>query len=96
MTNFNYIFKHSIPAFSLLMSYTIFLLCRFGSRDCGLLVENRELNKFPESRQTTFTCGDPDIQDYLQQAVEQNGFQQPHDWESVSELYITLKDIAGL
>lgn len=51
---------------------------------------------FPESRQTIHLCSDPDIQDYLQQAVEQHGLQQPHDWESASELYITLKEIAGL
>lgn len=71
-------------------------LCRFGSRDCGLAVEDRELHMFPESEQTIHLCSDPDIQDYLHQAVEQNGLQQPHDWESASELYLTLKEIAGL
>lgn len=41
-------------------------------------------------------CGDPDIEEYLQQAVEQNRLQQPQDWKTASELYIILKEIAGL
>ena len=56
----------------------------------------RELNRLPGSRQTVYSCGDPDIEDYLQHAVEQNGLQLPHDWKSASKLYITLKKTAGL
>lgn len=69
---------------------------RFGSRDCGFAVEDAELDVFPEARQVIDSCGDPDIKEYLEQAVEQNGLQQPHNWKTASELYITLKEIAGL
>lgn len=46
---------------------------RFGSRDCGFAVEDRELDVFSEARQVIDLCGDPDIEEYLQQAVERNG-----------------------
>ncbi|XP_049919274.1 uncharacterized protein LOC126401808 [Epinephelus moara] len=69
---------------------------RFGSRDCGFAVEDRELHVFSEARQVIDLCGDPDIEEYLQQAVERNGLQQPQDWKTASELSITLKEIAGL
>lgn len=72
------------------------LFYRFGSRDCGFAVEDGELDVFSEARQVTDLCGDPDIEEYLQQAVEENGLQQPQDWKTASELYITLKEIAGL
>ncbi|XP_030607838.1 uncharacterized protein LOC115795856 [Archocentrus centrarchus] len=67
---------------------------RYGSRDCGFAVEERELDVFPEARQATELCGDQNIEEYLQQAVQQNGLQQPQDWESATELYLLLKDIA--
>lgn len=51
---------------------------------------------FPEARQVIDLSGDPDIEEYLQQAVEQHGLQQPQEWKTASELYITLKEIAGL
>lgn len=79
------------------ISLTILVLfCRYGSRDCGFAVEERELDVFPEARQAFDLCGDPNIEEYLQQAVPQNGLQQPQDWESATELYLALKDIAGL
>lgn len=74
----------------------IITFCRFGSRDCGFAVEERELDVFPEARHVIDLCGDPDIEEYLQQAVEQHGLQQPQDWKTASELYITLKEIAVL
>ncbi|KAF6716020.1 hypothetical protein FQA47_017098 [Oryzias melastigma] len=68
---------------------------RYGSRDCGFAVEEGDLDAFPEARQVPDLCGDPDIEQYLQEAVLQNGRQQPQDWESASGLYLTLKDMAG-
>ncbi|MEQ2314765.1 hypothetical protein AMECASPLE_015472 [Ameca splendens] len=67
---------------------------RYGSRDCGFAVEKRELDVFPEARQATELCGDQNSEEYLQQAVQQNGLQQPQDWESATELYLLVKDIA--
>lgn len=55
-----------------------------------------ELRAFPESRQTIDSCGDPDIQEYLELVMEQNRLQRPENWEAASEVYITLKGIAGL
>ncbi|XP_019208015.1 uncharacterized protein LOC109197466 [Oreochromis niloticus] len=68
---------------------------RYGSRDCGFAVEERELDVFPEEGLLVGLCGDPNIGEYLQQAVQQNTLQQPQDWESTTELYLALKDIAG-
>ncbi|KAL3997088.1 hypothetical protein ACER0C_009744 [Sarotherodon galilaeus] len=68
---------------------------RYGSRDCGFAVEERELDVFPEEGLPVGLCGDPNIEEYLQQAVQQNTLQQPQDWESATELYLALKDIAG-
>ncbi|XP_020555618.1 uncharacterized protein LOC110013572 [Oryzias latipes] len=65
---------------------------RYGSRDCGFAIEERDLD---EARQVPDLCGDPDIEQYLQEAGQQNGLQQPQDWESAIELYLTLKDVAG-
>lgn len=50
---------------------------------------------FPEEGLLVGLCGDPNIEEYLQQAVQQNTLQQPQDWESATELYLALKDIAG-
>lgn len=69
---------------------------RFGSRDCGFLVEDAELDVFPEARQEIDFYNDEDMKKYLQQAMEQNRLQQPCDWRTASDLYITLKEIAGL
>ncbi|XP_039454836.1 uncharacterized protein LOC120433158 isoform X1 [Oreochromis aureus] len=68
---------------------------RYGSRDCGFAVEERELDVFPEEGLPVGLCGDPNIEEYLQQAVQQNTLQQPQDWELATELYLALKDIAG-
>lgn len=77
-------------------SFTVlFSFCRYGSRDCGFAVEERELDVFPEEGLPVGLCGDPNIEEYLQQAVQQNTLQQPQDWESATELYLALKDIAG-
>lgn len=68
-------------------------LYRFGSRDCGFAIEGMELEAFTESRQIFSSCGDPDIQDYLEHAMVQNGLQRPEHWEASLELYFDLKEI---
>ena len=60
------------------------------------LLKTGNWNVFPEARQVIDLCGDPEIEEYLQQSVERNGLQQPQDWKTASDLYITLKEIAGL
>ncbi|XP_034562257.1 uncharacterized protein LOC117828944 [Notolabrus celidotus] len=68
---------------------------RFGSRDCGFAVEEASLTIFQEGPLNEDPCGDPDIHEYLEQAMQQ-GLQQPHTWQAATELYITQKNIAGL
>ncbi|XP_062851516.1 uncharacterized protein LOC134314752 [Trichomycterus rosablanca] len=69
---------------------------RFGSRDCGFRIEETELDVFPESRQSVNSCGDQNIQEYLDFVVECSQLQKPSNWESTSELYLWLKEIAQL
>lgn len=91
----NQIFQFVINVKKKKSHFPILLFCRYGSRDCGFAIEERQLDVFPEARQAAELCGDPNIEEYLQQAVQQNGLQQPQDWESASKLYLTLKNIAG-
>ncbi|KAL6486342.1 hypothetical protein MHYP_G00057340 [Metynnis hypsauchen] len=69
---------------------------RFDSRDCGFRIERTELDAFPESRQSINPCGDPNIQEYLDFVMEHNQLEKPKDWETASELYLRLKEIAQL
>ncbi|MED6278405.1 hypothetical protein CHARACLAT_023419 [Characodon lateralis] len=59
--------------------WSFFRRGRYCSRDCGFAVEERELDVFPVARQATELCGDQNIEEYLQQAVQQNGLQKPQD-----------------
>ncbi|KAL6460937.1 hypothetical protein MHYP_G00309030 [Metynnis hypsauchen] len=69
---------------------------RFDSRDCGFRIERTELDAFPESRQSINPCVDPNIQEYLDFVMEHNQLEKPKDWETASELYLRLKEIAQL
>ncbi|CAL8372929.1 unnamed protein product [Arctogadus glacialis] len=69
---------------------------RFGSRDCGFKIEETELDAFPEAQLTRAPCGDPNMQEYLDLAMEQNNLQKPDHWQSSTELYLRLKEIAQL
>lgn len=40
--------------------------------------------------------GDPNMQEYLDFAMEHNQLQKPENWESASELYMKLKEMAQL
>lgn len=68
----------------------------FGSRDCGLQIEQTELDAFPESSLVVPPCGDPALQEYLDLAMEHNQLQRPENWESATKLYMNLKEIAWL
>lgn len=68
---------------------------RYGSRDCGFLIQQSELDAFPESRLSVVVCGDSNIQEYLNFVMEQNHFQKPVCWESATELYMKLIEIAN-
>ncbi|KAL3968992.1 hypothetical protein ACER0C_002821 [Sarotherodon galilaeus] len=67
---------------------------RYGSRDCGFLIQQSELDAFPESRLSVVVCGDSNIQEYLNFVMEQNHFQKPVCGESATELYMQLLEIA--
>ncbi|XP_030580362.1 uncharacterized protein LOC115776739 [Archocentrus centrarchus] len=69
---------------------------RFGSRDCGFKIEMTELDAFPDVHLTRAPCGDPNMQEYLDFAVEHNHLQKPEQWQSSTELYLKLKEIAQL
>ncbi|XP_039623028.1 uncharacterized protein LOC120537856 [Polypterus senegalus] len=69
---------------------------RFGSRECGFRIECTELDTFPESNQPMHSCGDLNMQEYLDFVMEHSYLQKPENWESASELYIHLKEIAQL
>lgn len=69
---------------------------RFGSRDCGFQVEQAELDALPEASLSMTPCGDPNMQEYLDFAMEHNRIQKPENWESASELYMKLKEMAQL
>lgn len=70
---------------------------RFGSRDCGFQIElAAALDAFPEARLTRAPCGDANMQEYLDLALEHNHLQQPEYWQSATELYLRLKEIAQL
>ncbi|KAJ8002150.1 hypothetical protein DPEC_G00176830 [Dallia pectoralis] len=61
---------------------------RFGSRDCRFPIE---LDALPEANLSITPCGDLNMQEYLDFAMEHNQLQKPENWESASELYIKLK-----
>ncbi|XP_030580627.1 uncharacterized protein LOC115776958 [Archocentrus centrarchus] len=69
---------------------------RFGSRDCGFKIQMTELDAFPDVHLTRAPCGDPNMQEYLDFAVEHNHLQKPEQWQSSTELYLKLKEIAQL
>lgn len=69
---------------------------RFGSRDCGFRVEEEELLTFSGLGDTVVSCGDTEIQAYVEHIMEQNNLQSPDNWESALQLYLTLKEISGL
>ncbi|XP_055051829.2 uncharacterized protein [Misgurnus anguillicaudatus] len=69
---------------------------RFGSRDCGFQIEQTELDAFPEASLSITSCGDPNMQEYLDFAIEHSQLQKPENWESASELYMKLKEMAQL
>ncbi len=74
----------------------VFYLHRFGSRDCGFQIEQAELDALPEASLSMTPCGDPNMQEYLDFAMEHNQLQKPENWESASELYMKLKEMAQL
>ncbi len=74
----------------------VFYLHRFGSRDCGFQIEQAELDALPEACLSMTPCGDPNMQEYLDFAMEHNQLQKPENWESASELYMKLKEMAQL
>ncbi|CAM4567542.1 unnamed protein product [Leuciscus chuanchicus] len=69
---------------------------RFGSRDCGFQIEQAELDALPEASLSMTPCGDPNMQEYLDFAMEHNQLQKPENWESASERYMKLKEMAQL
>ncbi|KAK1893137.1 putative transcriptional regulatory protein [Dissostichus eleginoides] len=69
---------------------------RFGSRDCGFEIEQAELDAVPETSLSIAPCGDQNMQDYLDFAMERNDLQKPENWETASELYMKLKEYAQL
>ncbi len=74
----------------------VFYLQKFGSRDCGFQIEQAELDALPEASRSMTPCGDPNMQEYLDFAMEHNQLQKPENWESASELYMKLKEMAQL
>lgn len=54
------------------------------------------MGAFPEARLSIALCGDPDMQEYLYFAMERSQLQKPENWESASELFMKLKEIAQL
>jgi len=54
------------------------------------------LDDVPEARLSIAPCGNPNMQEYLNFAMEQNQLQKPEDWQSASELYLKLKEITQL
>jgi len=73
-----------------------FILLRYGSRDCGFLIQQAELDAFPESRLSLAPCGNSDTQEYLDLVMEHSNLRTPDNWESAAELYLKLKEIAQL
>ncbi|KAL1256565.1 hypothetical protein QQF64_012110 [Cirrhinus molitorella] len=69
---------------------------RFGSRDCGFQIEQAELDALPEASLSMTPCGDPNMQEHLDFAMEHNQLKKPENWESASELYMKLKEMAQL
>ncbi|KAF3845993.1 hypothetical protein F7725_003071 [Dissostichus mawsoni] len=69
---------------------------RFGSRDCGFEIEQAELDAVPETNLSIAPCGDQNMQEYLDFAMERNDLQKPENWETASELYMKLKEYAQL
>ncbi|KTF93250.1 hypothetical protein cypCar_00036526 [Cyprinus carpio] len=76
--------------------WSIFRKGRFGSRDCGFQIEQAELDALPEASLSMTPCGDPNMQEYLDFAMEHDQLQKPENWESASELYMKLKEMAQL
>ncbi len=50
----------------------VFYLQKFGSRDCGFQIEQAELDALPEASRSMTPCGDPNMQEYLDFAMEHN------------------------
>ncbi len=71
----------------------VFYLHWFGSRDCRFQIEQAELDALPEASLSMTPCGDPNMQEYLDFAMEQK-LQKPENCESASELYMKLKEMA--
>ncbi|KAK1900148.1 putative transcriptional regulatory protein [Dissostichus eleginoides] len=69
---------------------------KFGSRDCGFEIEQAELDAVPETNLSIAPCGDQNMQEYLDFAMERNDLQKPENWETASELYMKLKEYAQL
>ncbi|KAJ4935476.1 hypothetical protein JOQ06_017009 [Pogonophryne albipinna] len=67
---------------------------RFGS--CGFEIEQAELDAVPETSLSIAPCGDQNMQEYLDFAMERNDLQKPENWETASELYMKLKEYAQL
>lgn len=82
--------------FNLNVSKCCYVFYRFGSRDCGFEIEHTELDGFPEASLSIATCGDPNMQEYLDFAMERHQLQKPENWESATGLYMKLKEIAQL
>ncbi|KAJ4948055.1 hypothetical protein JOQ06_019596 [Pogonophryne albipinna] len=68
----------------------------FGSRDCGFEIEQAELDAVPETSLSIAPCGDQNMQEYLDFAMERNDLQKPENWETASELYMKQKEYAQL
>ncbi|KAF3858645.1 hypothetical protein F7725_011846 [Dissostichus mawsoni] len=54
-----------------------------------------ELHYLPHSLSIA-PCGDQNMQEYLDFAMERNDLQKPENWETASELYMKLKEYAQL
>ncbi|KAJ4928901.1 hypothetical protein JOQ06_004523 [Pogonophryne albipinna] len=69
---------------------------KFGSRDCGFEIEQAELDAVPETSLSIAPCGDQNMQEYMDFAMERNDLQKPENWETASELYMKQKEYAQL
>ncbi|TWW82012.1 hypothetical protein D4764_01G0018270 [Takifugu flavidus] len=67
---------------------------RFDSRDCGFQIEQTQLEAFPEAHLTRAPCGDANMQEYLDLAMQSNQLQKAEYWQSATEL--KLKEITQL
>lgn len=74
----------------------LILFNRFGSRDCGFEIERADLDAVPEASLSIAPCGDSNMQEYFAFVMEYKQLQKPENWESATELYMKLKEIAQL